>query len=198
MTSGERAVVVRTRRLAVGYSGKAVATVSDLDLIGGVIWNVTGPNGAGKTTLLKTLAGLLPPVSGELQRGCGMGRSGVIYVHPVPYIFAGSVDDNLRLGRPRLPDADRVAGLFGLTALRNRDARTLSHGQQRRLALARAMAVQPALLLLDEPEGGLDDEGISVWRACAIAAVESGNPVLVVVAHRPQAFAGLTVREVKL
>lgn len=188
---------LNTRRLTVGYSGKAAAVIPDLDLVGGLVWNVTGPNGSGKTALLKTLAGLLRPVSGEVERGCGTGPQGAIYVHSVPYLFAGSVGRNLGLTRPRQEQLRAVADAFGLSPLLEREATTLSHGQQRRLALARALVGRPSLLLVDEPEGGLDDEAISVWRACAVRAVEEGEPALVVASHRRLAF-GVPVREVRL
>jgi len=188
--------VVRTRHLAVGYSGKAVAAIPDLDLLGGVVWHVTGPNGSGKTALLKTLAGLLRPVSGEVERRCGIGTGGAIYIHSAPYLFAGSVRRNLTLARPGDDEVRTVAEAFGLSTLLEREATTLSHGEQRRLALARAVVGRPSLLLVDEPEGGLDDEAISAWRACAVRAVHAREPVLVVAAHRPLAFEGVLVREI--
>jgi ABC-type transport system involved in cytochrome c biogenesis ATPase subunit len=190
--------VVRTRNLVVGYAGKAAAAIPDLDLVGGLVWRVTGSNGAGKTALLKSLAGLLAPVSGHVERRCAMGAGGVIYVHSVPYVFAGRVRRNLMLARPRQDDLQRIADGFGLSSLLDCDASLLSHGQQRRLALARALVARPSLLLVDEPEGGLDDEAIGAWRACALRAVEAGEPVLVVAAHRPLAFDGMLVREIHL
>ena len=196
--SVELSSVVRTRDLTVGYSGKAAARIPDLELVGGLVWHVTGSNGSGKTALLKTLAGLLAPISGHVERRCEMGAGGAIYVHSAPYIFAGSVTRNLMLAHPHRDDVRAVVDAFGLSALLDRKAATLSHGQQRRLALARALVGRPALLLVDEPEGGLDDEAISAWRACAVRAVEAGEPVLVVAAHHPLALQAVPVREVHL
>ena len=190
--------VVSTRHLTVGYSGKAAGTVPDLDLVGGLVWHVTGSNGSGKTALLKTLAGLLRPISGHVERRCGMGRRGAIYVHSVPYLFAGSVRRNLGVTHPKQERVQAVADAFGLSTLLQHEARTLSHGQQRRLALARAVVGHPSLLLVDEPEGGLDEEAIAAWRACAVRAVEVAEPALVVAAHRPWAFEAVPVSEIRL
>ncbi len=194
----EATPVARTRNLVVGYAGVAAAAIPDLDFIGGVVWHVTGSNGAGKTAFLKTLAGLLPPIAGRVERQCAIGLRGAIYVHSMPYLFAASVRRNLMLARPRQDDLRVVADAFGLLPLVDRDASMLSHGQQRRVALARALVGHPSLLLVDEPEGGLDDEALGAWRACAIRAVEAGEPTLVVAAHRALAFEGIPVREIRL
>jgi ABC-type multidrug transport system ATPase subunit len=190
--------VVCTRQLTVGYAGKVAAAIPDLDLVGGLVWHVTGANGSGKTALLKTLAGLLAPVSGHVERRCPMGTGGAIYVHSTPYIFGGSVTRNLTLADPDSDDLRSVVEAFELHTLLDRKATTLSHGQQRRLALARALAGRPSVLLVDEPEGGLDDEAISAWRACALRAVQAGAPALVVAAHHPLALAAVPMREIHL
>ena len=196
--SGLRTPVVRTRQLTVGYAGKAAARVDDLDLVGGVVWHVTGPNGSGKTALLKTLAGLLRPIAGSVERPCGMGSGGAIYVHSVPYLFSGSVRRNLELTQPVPERLQGIADAFGLSALLEREAATLSHGEQRRLALARAIVGRPSILLVDEPEGGLDEDAIAAWRACALSTVEAGEPALVVAAHHPCALEAVPVCEVRL
>jgi ABC-type transport system involved in cytochrome bd biosynthesis fused ATPase/permease subunit len=127
-----------------------------------------------------------------------MGAGGAIYVHSAPYLFAGSVRRNLTLSHPREDDVRSVADAFGLSTLLDWQATRLSHGQQRRLALARALAGRPSLLLVDESEGGLDDEAISAWRAYALRAVRAGEPVLMVAAHHPLSFEAIRVKEVHL
>jgi len=196
MTASE--TLIHARGLSVGYQNSAAAAVPDLDLSSGLVWHVTGPNGSGKTALLKTLAGLLPPIAGRLERHLGKGSRGAIYVHSTPYLFSGSVRRNLALARPSRQQVESAAGTFGLSSMLDRDAGKLSHGEQRRVALARAIACQPRLLLVDEPEGGLDEEALAAWRTCMIRAIEEGGTALVVATHRPVAFEGIPVREIRL
>jgi ABC-type multidrug transport system ATPase subunit len=195
---GNEKMLIRTRDLAVGYESAAAATVPDFDLVSGVVWHVVGPNGSGKTALLKTLAGLLRPVAGRIERHVGRGAGGAIYVHSVPYLFAGSVKRNLSLARPAPQRVEHAAEIFGLSSLLDRDAARLSHGEQRRLALARALASRPCVLLVDEPEGGLDAEALAAWRTCMVRALEEGGTALVVATHRPLAFDGIPLREIRL
>src|SRR5262249_40013598 len=193
--------LIRARNLSVGYPGSIPDVVPDLDLSSGVVWHVTGPNGSGKTALLKTLAGLLRPMAGRLeqgQQGLGRGSRGAVYVHSTPYLFTGSVRRNLSLARPSPQQIESVASTFSLTTLLDRDAVRLSHGEQRRVALARAIACRPQLLLVDEPEGGLDEEALAAWRTCMVRAFDEGDTALVVATHRPVAFEGIPVREIRM
>ncbi len=122
---------------------------------------LVGSNGSGKSTLLRTLHGLVRPASGSLQIDA-RARQAMLFQHP--YMLRASAQTNVALGlwlqgvpwkearAKALPALERV----GLLALAQRNAKALSGGQQQRLALARAWALQPEVLLLDEPTASLD------------------------------------------
>lgn len=163
--AGNSTPVVTVRQLVVTRTPGAICHVSDLQVTGGERVGICGPNGSGKTTLLRVLAGLEPHYEGE----CRVELSGraVVYVHQSPYLFRGSVLDNVAYGlaarslrrtRRRQIASDWLERL-GIGHLAARNARTLSGGESRRVAIARAFAVQPRLLLLDEPLADLDDSG---------------------------------------
>ena len=122
---------------------------------------VVGPNGSGKTTLLRVLHGLLRH-QGRREVGAGTGPQAMVFQRP--FVMRLSVANNLALalwlaGVPRAEWAERGRAALrrvGLQGLEARPARALSGGQQQRLALARAWAVRPQLLFLDEPTASLD------------------------------------------
>ena len=194
----EEVSVLSTRGLRVGYAGRVVCAVPDLELAPGNIWLVTGPNGSGKTTLLKTLGGLLPPVSGSITPAPQPGRGSSVYVHSSPVLFRGSLRHNLQLG-DRLEDAVvRTAADFGLNDRLDQPAHELSHGLRQRAAIARAVLAHPRVLLLDEPEGGLDESALSIWEAFAARVVREQWMTLVVAAHRPAGLDNLPTQHIRL
>lgn len=169
-----------TRALVAGYGGVAVTSIADLTIGPGDRLTIRGANGSGKTTLLKTLAGLLPPVAGDVD-GPRAGTGGAVYVHPSPYLFAGTGFDNVLLAAhgSRAAAAAAIAAL-GAAPFAQSAVRALSNGQRQRIALARALAAQPAVLLLDEADTGLDSDGLARWRDAL-----AGRPGLAVVRASP-------------
>ena len=127
---------------------------------------VVGPNGSGKTTLLRAAMGLVKPSAGRITWGerenVPPTRRAIVFQRPV--MLRRSAAGNLRYalaaaGVPRGKREARVSELFalvGLNGLGRRSARKLSGGEQQRLALARALAKEPQVLLLDEPTASLD------------------------------------------
>ena len=157
------------------YGVQVILAFDELRLHPGEIVHLSGRNGAGKTTLLKILAGLEPPDRAEVCDGAHRSpwnravkrlRRNVVYLHQRPFMFDASVEQNLAYGlraggtaaaevRTRVREALRKVDL---TAMAKRNARTLSGGEQQRLALARAWVLQPRVLLLDEPTANMDLE----------------------------------------
>ena len=132
-----------------------------LDVSRGEFVALVGPNGSGKTTLLRAMHGLLR-MQGTRTIGPQAQRQAMVFQRP--FMMRLSVRNNLRLALwladvPRAAWDERTAAALqrvALQGLEERPARALSGGQQQRLAIARAWAVQPALLFLDEPTASLD------------------------------------------
>jgi heme ABC exporter ATP-binding subunit CcmA len=166
----------------------------DLQVGAGELLAVLGPNGAGKSTLLRLLAGLARPSAGRLRVGppggdrrAARGRVGFVG-HATLVYPALSARENLRFAARLYGAVDgeaRVARLLAeqeLEAIADRPAATLSQGQGRRLAIARALVHDPVLLLLDEPFSGLD-RAAAVRLADRLAALRAAQRALVLVTH---------------
>ena len=191
-------VVVTATDLSVGYGSHVVATVGTFQVEAGRTMVITGPNGSGKTTLLKTIAGLLPPVGGSLHPSIGTGEGGAVFVHSVPFLFQGTVRMNMLLSTADEQRARRELRRLKGDDLWERDVRRLSSGQRQRVAIARALAAGPRLLLLDEPEGGLDAAAIDDWRRVLSEATETGSPCIALATHSINAFEGMPVERLSL
>jgi ABC-type sulfate/molybdate transport systems ATPase subunit len=162
--------------------------VETLDLLRGGVLAVLGPNGAGKSTLLRTLAGLEAPLRGHIERHLG-GPVTMVFQRPIA--FSGSVEHNVAaaltgLRLPARQRRERVAEAlehFDIARLASRRAATLSGGELRRLALARAFALRPAALLLDEPFDDLDPSGQEALSLDLRRAIAGTNAAVAVVTH---------------
>jgi branched-chain amino acid transport system ATP-binding protein len=156
--------------LDVRYGGVAAVRGLTLRLDRGEIIGLIGPNGAGKTTTLHAIMGVIRPAGGDVRlagrsirgrRPERIARAGVALVPEGRRIYPNlSVDENLQLGlaagRGTRADLDEVRQLFPVLAeFRRRQAGALSGGQQQQLAIGRALAARPDVLLLDEPSLGL-------------------------------------------
>ena len=173
--------------LAIGYGGRAVASVPKMDLGADRVWLVTGPNGSGKTTLLKTLAGLLPPVAGSISPPPEPGAAGSVFVHATPVLFRGTVRSNLTLTADPA-GIESAAAAFGLADWLDRPVRELSQGIRQRTSIARAVARAPLILLVDEAEGGLDERGRELWAEFVRSAVAVRRMLILIAAHKPGEF----------
>jgi NitT/TauT family transport system ATP-binding protein len=179
--------------LVIGHAGRIVARVVDRELSADRAWTVTGPNGSGKTTLLKTLAGLLPPIAGTISPVPAAGMSGCVFVHATPALFRGTVRSNLGVTADPA-GVQSVAAAFGLIDWLDQPVHELSQGIRQRTSIARAVALSPRCLLVDEAEGGLDDRGRELWAEFVRTTVEARRMIVVVAAHKPDALGVPTER----
>jgi ABC-type Fe3+/spermidine/putrescine transport system ATPase subunit len=193
--------------------GREVLRVDTLDVKAGEHVFVLGPNGAGKTTLLRLLAAVDLPHSGEVTvDGVSTAQGGVdrrrqvAYATQRPGLLSTSVRCNVELPLRwrKVPRTRRrelaMAALerLGVADLADRPARTLSGGEQQRVSLARALAIDPAVLLLDEPAAGLDAESRSAFFADLERALAGRATTVVQVSHRAEEASRLADRVVVL
>jgi len=197
--------VLEARDLSVERDGREVARADHLALDAGETLALLGPNGAGKTSLLLALASLLPSRGELLARGEPIRdvlayRRRIAVVFQRPLLLDRTALENamlgLRLRGIAAPDAKTRARAalerLGVAALAHRDAARLSGGEAQRVSIARALALDPELLFLDEPFGGLDAPARERLIADLARALREGAPrvATIVVTHdRDEALA---------
>ncbi len=192
--------LIRLDDLALGFTRDGTTTLVlehlDLTVRRGEFLGLVGPSGVGKSTLLRVIAGLKPPTAGRVTIAPRSAIEGAPVASSVALVFQDArllpwrrVIDNAAFGLERfsLPASERRAralamlDLVGLKDYASRYPHELSGGQRQRVSLARALAVEPDVLLMDEPFSALDpinrqmlqDELIRIWR-------ETGKTILFV------------------
>ena len=207
-----RVTGISVDHVSVVQPGREVVAPADTSFTvrAGELVAITGESGAGKSTLLAAILGLVPPTTGRVLAMSGDGRdpvdvrthdpaawrARVAWVPQAPWLFAGTVADNVRLGAAGAGDAEVASALaavgladVALDRVLGERGAGLSSGQRRRIGVARALARDAPVLLLDEPTAGLDEAAEAlVMGALRLAA--DGGATVVVVAHRPGAVAG--------
>ena len=164
--TGEAGSPLVVRGLSVNLGGRPVLRGVDLTVSAGELVGLIGPNGAGKTTLIRAVLGLVPAAAGSIECAAAVGY--VPQRHEFAWDFPISVRDAVLqavtvrrglLGRARTPHfraVEEALSLVGMRDLAKRPIGELSGGQRQRVLVARALAIRPAVLLLDEPFTGLD------------------------------------------
>jgi NitT/TauT family transport system ATP-binding protein len=155
--------VLRVRGLTVGYGGEPVLEGIELEVKAGEFATLAGPSGSGKTSVLRCVMGLLRPQSGRVELDVGLTEVGFLFQDDalLPWRTARQ---NVALGlrirgvasREAEEKAERWLSLLGLQGFGDRYPRQLSGGQRKRVAIAQVLALEPKLLLMDEPFASLD------------------------------------------
>jgi len=166
--------LLRATDLRKVYRGRAVVDGVSIEIRAGEVVGLLGPNGAGKTTTFYMVVGLTPPDAGKVRLGDDditalpmylRAQRGISYLPQEPSVFRKmTVEDNLRaifqtldLTPPeRRRRTEELIQDFGLERVRRNIGYTLSGGERRRVEIARALAISPSYLLLDEPFAGID------------------------------------------
>ncbi len=202
------------RKLSFAYDGaRPVLEGLDFALAAGERVGLTGANGSGKTTLLHLIVGLLRPTGGEIEAFGKVRRveadfievrqrAGLLFQDPEDQLFCPTVAEDvafgpLNLGKSRDEAAAIVADVLArldLTGYEDRITYKLSGGEKRLVSLAAVLAMEPDVLLLDEPTGGLDDEHDARLRAILADLPQAA----LVVSHDRDLLEATTARIVRL
>ena len=180
----------------VRFGSRVALDIDSLIIRAGCLHVLTGPNGCGKSTLLNVLAFLVRPDRGCLTF-CGSPvdwsgkqltvlRRQVTLLHQESYLFSGTVKTNVAFG-PRMREIDQIEtrrhvehflALVRMAGFEERDATALSGGEARRVALARALACRPQVLLLDEPLAHVDQESAGIIENLIAAQCQEGTTIV--------------------
>lgn len=200
------------------HAGRKAFAVSgvDLEISPGERVLLLGASGAGKSTLLHALAGVLGAAEEGEEQGeltvdgvpapSARGRAGLVLQDPDGQIAMARVGDEVAFGCENLavprdeiwPRVHRALDDVGLDVPLDRSTAALSGGQKQRLALACVLAMEPGLVLLDEPTANLDPEGVEEVRAAVQRSLDRTGATLVVVEHRVSVWAELVDRVIVL
>ncbi len=196
--------LLETTGLTRSFGGLTAVRDVDFRLEKGEVRAVIGPNGAGKTTFVSLISGRIAPSAGRvLFEGEDVTalpafrrvRRGIAYTFQITSIYANlSAEENVALAAHQPGRSGSIAHLerVGLAGRAGQIAGTLSYGHQRLLEVAMGLALQPKLLILDEPTQGLSDAEIEgfiglvrdVARDATVLLIEHNMPVVMALAHR--------------
>jgi tungstate transport system ATP-binding protein len=193
MGPGQRILPLRLRDVSFAAGGRSVLERISVDIAAGPATIVLGANGAGKSVLMRLMHGLLRPTSGTLEwaepRPARLKRAqAMVFQRPVMLRRSALANVVYALALARVPSAEREAQAHaaleevGLAASARRPARVLSGGEQQRLALARAWALHPEVLFLDEPTANLDP-GATREIETVIKAFDAAGTKIVMSTH---------------
>lgn len=195
------AQIIQLQDVQVGFNGRCVLDIAELNFTVGHTYALIGPSGAGKSTLLRVLNLLQKPSRGQvIFEGSAVKYGGpesltvqrsMAMVFQRPATFSGSVAYNVALGLQvrgtnKKQAQEQVAAalqMVGLAEYAQRAAVTLSGGEAQRMALARALVTKPRVLLLDEPTANLDPANVAMLEDIIRQVAQSRETTIIMVTH---------------
>jgi zinc transport system ATP-binding protein len=209
--------IVELKDVSIGYEGRAAVHGVSLAVRPGEVVAVVGPNGSGKSTLIRGLVGLADVLHGRLelfgQDGASFRERARVGYVPQRHTIAGAIPSTVRevVASGRLPrkrfwertdQLDRLAvrsaiDEVGLGAQVRTPVGILSGGQQRRVLIARALASQPDVLIMDEPTAGVDIEN-QRSLAAALGRLAALGHTMIIVTHELEALSAVVTRVVTI
>lgn len=199
-------VLLELRKATKHFGGLAAVSGLDMEVNEGEIRGLIGPNGAGKTTVFNTMTGFERLTSGKVIfreeditrfRPSAIAKRGVVRTFQLASVFKDfSVLKNVEVACHLHPEgaaqkATKLLEFVGLAHLKDELAINLTHGQQKALGIAIALAAEPKLLLLDEPATGLNPEEVSTMMDM-ITKIRDQGITMIVVEHHMRVIMGIT------
>jgi branched-chain amino acid transport system ATP-binding protein len=204
--------MLTVRQLGKSFAGLRALSDLDFEVAPGEVFGLIGPNGSGKTTTINVLTGIFPPTNGQVSvdgrditgvKAHLIVRAGLARTFQNLRLFNGrSVIDNIRIGqtihchslasrfsaftiggeRSLRAEAEALLERFGLAHRREEEAGALSYGEKKRLEIARALAMRPKFLLLDEPAAGMNTVEVE-WLKGVIREIAGGGVGVLLIEH---------------
>jgi len=191
--------VFKLHNISKRYGQREVLHIDDLDIAERKVYSILGPNGSGKTTLMRIMALLTKNDTGNIQvlgEDMHWGKEQVLklrrkmtMVTQTSFMFEGSVYSNVAYGlkmrgkkeKEIRPAVEKSLHLLGMTAFISSDARHLSGGERQKVAIARALALEPRVLFLDEPTANIDPRSaVEIERYIQFINREFGTTIILV------------------
>lgn len=191
----EQEALIDLKDVAIGYAQKPIAENINWQVLPGSLWGIIGPNGAGKTTLLRTILGMIKPLDGKLHRrmklrfGYVKQRDTLHDIYPftvMEIVMTGRYGLTPDPGHPGIADYDAVEKAIletGISELKEAPIGELSGGQRQRVLIARALAAQPDIIVLDEPTNDMDIAGEEAVLNLIMDTHKQTGAAVIIVSH---------------